>query len=319
MNNKKKYRALCQSEASISIFSQDWWLDAACGDENWDVVVIEKGGLIAATLPYMRVNKYGLCFMVMPPLTKSLGPWLRAYDGKISAQYAHQKELFTKLIQALPPFDYFCQNFHPSITNWLPFFWQGFGQTTWYTYVLENLCELQPIFDGFEGRVRTEIKKAERRYKLHIRWDIDFDSFWNLYEMTFSRQKMRSPHSKKIIYRIDAACVAQNARQIIGAEDSEGLLHAAVYVIWDQNSAYYLMSGSDSNLRNSGANSLCIWEAIKFASKVTKRFDFEGSILEPIELFFRGFGAKQIPYFRISYETRLMKLLRTLKNLIKPK
>ena len=319
MNNKEKYRDLCRSEADIPIFSQDWWLDAVCAFENWDVVVIEKGARIAAALPYMRVNKYGLCFMIMPPLTKSLGPWLRAYDGKVAAQYAHQKELFTKLIQSLPRFDYFCQNFHPCITNWLPFLWQGFKQTTWYTYVLENLCELQPIFEGFEGRVRTEIKKAEQRYKLHIRWDIDIDSFWNLYEMTFSRQKMQTPHSKEIISRIDAACASRNACKIIGAEDAEGRLHAAVYVIWDRHSAYYLMGASDPDLRNSGANSLCIWEAIKFASQVTQRFDFEGSILEPIEHFFRGFGAKQIPYFRITCETKLLKRLRALKNLIQPK
>ncbi|UCE55991.1 MAG: GNAT family N-acetyltransferase [Desulfobacterales bacterium] len=319
MNNKEKYKDFCRSEVNIPIFSQYWWLDAVCGHENWDAVIIEKGGLITATLPYMLVNKYGLCFITMPPLTKALGPWLRAYDGKIAAQYAHQKELFTKLIQSLPRFDYFCQNFHPMITNWLPFFWQGFKQTTFYTYVLDDLRDLQKIFNGFQGNARREIKKAEQRYKLHIRWDIDIDSFLDLYEMTFSRQKIPMPHSKEIVHRIDATCASRNARKIIGAEDAEGRLHAALYIIWDQHSAYYLMGGSEPNLRNSGAKSFCMWEAIKFASKVTQRFDFEGSMLQPVERFFRGFGAKQIPYFRITCETKLMKRLRALKNLIQPK
>ena len=60
------------------------------------------------------------------------------------------------------------------------------------------------------------------------------------------------------------------------------------------------MGGTDQSKRNSGANSLCMWEAIKFASTVTGRFDFEGSMLEPVERFFRAYGAVQKPYFRIT-------------------
>ena len=61
------------------------------------------------------------------------------------------------------------------------------------------------------------------------------------------------------------------------------------------------MGGGDPDLRNSGAASLCVWEAIKFASTVTKSFDFEGSMHEPIERFFRAFGAEQRPYFEVSH------------------
>lgn len=55
-----------------------------------------------------------------------------------------------------------------------------------------------------------------------------------------------------------------------------------------------------TRLRNSGATSLLMWEAIKFASTVSKKFDLEGSMLEPVERFFRGFGTVQKPYFTIS-------------------
>lgn len=319
MNSKETYRDLCRTEANIPIFSQDWWLDAVCGPNHWDVVLIEKGGLIVATLPYMFLHKYGLCFITMPPLTKTLGPWLRASESKTATQYAYQKELFMQLIQSLPRFDYFCQNFHPSITNWLPFFWQGFEQTTWYTYTLDNLSDFQTIFSNFQGNIKREIKKADQRYKLHIRWDIKVDNFLDLYKMTYSRKKMPIPHAKDIVPRIDDSCKARDARKIIGAEDAEGRLHAAVYIIWDRHSAYYLMGGSDPDLRNSGANSLCMWEAIKFASKVTRRFDFEGSMIESIERFFRGFGAKQVPYFRVTCAGKLMKRLQALKALIQTK
>ena len=79
------------------------------------------------------------------------------------------------------------------------------------------------------------------------------------------------------------------------------------------------MGGSDPNLRNSGAMSLCMWEAIKFASTKTKKFDFEGSMIESVERYFRAFGAEQKPYFHItkvlSYMLRMAKSLKLASQL----
>src|SRR5919106_2186938 len=70
--------------------------------------------------------------------------------------------------------------------------------------------------------------------------------------------------------------------------------------------ASYLMGGSDPRLRTSGAMSLLMWEAIKFAGQVARRFDFEGSMLQPVERFFRAFGARQVPYARLTRGATLL-------------
>lgn len=78
------------------------------------------------------------------------------------------------------------------------------------------------------------------------------------------------------------------------------------------------MSGSDPILRSSGAISLLRWESIKYSSSVTKSFDFEGSMIEPIERFMRSFGAIQTPYFAISKtNSKLLKIYQGLKCLLK--
>jgi Acetyltransferase (GNAT) domain len=100
--------------------------------------------------------------------------------------------------------------------------------------------------------------------------------------MTYERQGMSMPYSAEQIRRLDAACSARGVRRILLAEGVDGTPHAAVYLVWDAESAYSLMSGNDPHLRSSGAISLLRWEAIKFASQVTRRFDFEGSMLQPV-------------------------------------
>jgi hypothetical protein len=94
--------------------------------------------------------------------------------------------------------------------------------------------------------------------------------------------------------------LSQGVRRIFVARDPAGRPHAGVYLVWDEGSAYYLMGGGDPEVRGSGATSLCLWHAIRFASTVTASFDFEGSMIEPVERLFRAFGAEQTPYFAVS-------------------
>ena len=56
-------------------------------------------------------------------------------------------------------------------------------------------------------------------------------------------------------------------------------------------------------------------EALKLLTTKTKIFNFEGSMIEPVERFFRAFGAIQKPYFQITKLSRKAKILYGLKNL----
>jgi len=314
VTNKEKYRRFCKTEITIPIFSKDWWLDAVCGENNWDVAIIEKGGEIVASMPYMLRKKYYLTICDMPQLTQTLGPWLKTSKAKYAKQLSSQKKIMHELIKQLPRFDYFAQNFHYSVANWLPFYWNGFEQTTRYTYVIDELISEKSLWNELLPNIRTDIKKAENRFNLIVNTDINIDTFLNINELTFAAQKKKLPYSRKLVKRIENVCIHNNCRRIFYVQDKDRKIHAAIYIIWDSNSAYYLMGGSDPDLRNSGATSLCIWEAIKFSSTVVKKFDFEGSMIEPVERFFRAFGAKQMPYLRISKTTsRLLKLLKALK------
>ena len=95
-------------------------------------------------------------------------------------------------------------------------------------------------------------------------------------------------------------CAAQKASKVLLARDAAGRVHACVYLLWDRRTVYYYTGGGDPELRQSGAASLLVWKAIEFAAAQGKRFDFEGSMNEPIERFFRSFGATQTPFFEIT-------------------
>src|SRR5215510_2320543 len=297
-----------------AIFQQPWWLDAVAPGA-WSAVEIRRGGALNARLPYVMDRRMGLMRLRQPLLTSYLGPWIRPSEGRYATQLAHQKELYTELIEQLPAHDYFSQFFHYSVENWLPFYWKGFQQTTNYTYVIDDLTDLDRVRSEFQKNIRYDIRKASKRLRVHSEYGID--KFLEVNELTFSRQGLPLPYSREAVRRLDDACSARSARRIFFAEDANGRVHAAAYIVWDEQSAYYLMGGGDPELRTSGATSLVLWEAIKFSHQVSRCFDFEGSIIQPIERFFRAFGACQVPCFSVSRCSRRMRALMSARGMMK--
>jgi hypothetical protein len=255
--------------------------------------------------------------ITQPRETQTLGPWLRESSAKVAVRLGQEKDLLTELIAQLPAFSHFEQNWHHANTNWLPFYWHGVRQTTRYTYRLPDLSNLDAIWSGFRENIRGDIRKAQDRFKVTVRTDLNIDDFLALNAKTFERQGQVLPYSISFIKELDEACKKHNSRTIFVAVDDSGRHHAGVYIIWDEQSAYYLMGGGDPELRSSGATSLCMWDAIQFASTKTKSFDFEGSMIEPVERFFRAFGAIQTPYFSISKtSSRLLLAKQTFRTLL---
>lgn len=311
--NKNKYRALCLQEPSIPVFSQAWWLDAVAGDA-WDVALLEHNGVVVASLPYVTRMRFGLRLLGQPILTPSLGPWLRTGEARSARRLAREKTLLQALYQSLPTYGQYNQNWYCERTNWLPLYWLGFEQSTRYTYRIEQLDDMDVVWKGFDTNIRTDIRKAENKFGVTVRTDCSIESFLALNKKVFERQSMAVPYANEVVMAIHAAATSQQACKLFVAVDDQGRQHAGVFIIWDSNSAYYLLGGGDPDLRNSGATSLCMWHAIQFVATVTKKFDFEGSMIEPVERFFRGFGATQTPYSVITKtNSKIIRILNFLR------
>ena len=310
MINKEKYREFCKKESGIPIFSKDWWLDSVCPDNKyWDVILIEKGGQIVASMPYIIGKKRSFKTIEMPQLTQKLGPYIKYPDNqKYDTKLSYEKEIMTELINQLPDVAYFKQNFNYSITNWLPFYWKGFNQTTYYTYVIENTKDLQIIETNFSHAKRKNLNKC--RNLLKIVFDIDAKSFYENHKMTLQKQGQKISYSFDLFNKIYNSAYNNNSAKTIAAFDENGNLNSALFIIWDKVSVYNLISTIDPDYRNNGSATLLVLEAIKIANKKGLKFDFEGSMLEGVENSFRQFGTVQKPYFQISKtNSKLYKLL----------
>jgi hypothetical protein len=286
-----------ESHCANSIFQQPWWLDAVAPG-RWDEATVERDGRVVARLPYAVRGRGRFRVLTMPPLTQTLGPALERSDAKAAHALGDELALLGALEAGLPRADGFVQQFSPTILNALPFYWAGYRLELRYTYRLEGMSSGADLWDGLRGNIRREIRKA--RTRVEVRDDVGLDRFHAVWAKTFARQGLAPPASLAQLGRLDAACTARGARALLSAHDERDQIHAVAYVVWDPRAAYYLLGGADPKLRTSGASSLLMWESIMRARSVTDVFDFEGSMLQPVERFFRAFGSRQTPCLRVS-------------------
>lgn len=296
---KDKYKDLCAKTPNIPIFLNPWWMDAVCDKDKWDVVIIEDKEQILACFVYVLKTAGIWKAIGMPELTPFSGIWVNYPSGQSgNDRISLEKKIFQKIIEQLPPHDKFFMRLNHEITNWLPFYWKGYQETTCYTYVLNNLSNLDLIYEGFKDHIKEHINKAKPL--ISVSPSDDLEQLYKLCTKSYDRQHLKAPFTLGLVKKIHTAAKEKGCAKILLATDMEGKAHAGTLIVWDSERTYYLLGGVDPEFRSSGANSLLMWEAIRFASTVSKKFDFEGSMVEGVEQFFRGFGPVQRPYFLIT-------------------
>jgi hypothetical protein len=125
----------------------------------------------------------------------------------------------------------------------------------------------------------------------------DLTGFLSVHQDTVDRQGLAIESTgRRTLRQVDPAAADRDARTILLARDADGRVHAGGYFVHDARTTYYLMGGSNSDLRGSGAVPLLLWTAISQAAARGTAFDFEGSMLRHIELFVRAFGGNPTPY-----------------------
>lgn len=297
-----------------SIFEQPWWLDAVAPNA-WDCATVKDGDSVVARWPYVKKRRMGFRLYGKPNCTQTLGPWVSCnVTNKVKA-LAKKKELYEKLISQLPKKGNVDLYLDSSMEYFLPFHWAGFRIEPTLSYRFSDLTDLDSIFKGIKDSRRTVIKNAAKI--LTVSESEDMNLLIEMQKKTFSRQKRSLPIPEDIILRLDEACKVHDARFMLVATDNEGNVHAVSYFVYDSNVCYYIMSGADTEFRNSGAGSLLIWEGIKKAASLSKAFDFEGSNIADIEMNFRTFGAPFVVNYRVSKLNLVLEVMDYLKPKIK--
>lgn len=294
-----------------NIFEQPWWLNSVANN-CWDEVIVQDGDTVIGRLPvcYNQNRKK----IEMPLLTQTCGVWLKIDSALSYNEQSNQiKSIIDSLLEQIPSSLSVNVALDSSLTYFLPFYWKGFSVRPRISYRINDLTDLDQVYQNFAKNIKRDIKSADK--KVIIVEDTSVDILMDIMNKTFAAQGRRYPIPRYIIENIIRESEKHDAGKMFYAIDAENNVHACSYFVYDQNVFYYLIGGKNSDFKNSNAQTLILWKAIQYAATVSKVFDFEGSMVEGIETFFRRFGGSPVVY----YEMQRQSLLNDMKDICKPR
>jgi hypothetical protein len=285
----------------------NWWNEVVL--DSWDVAILNNGEQTYAIMPYFIRNKGPWSFISNAHFTPYGGPFLIYPKGqKTTTRIAFEHRAYRELIEQLPSFSEYSQNFHLDFNNALAFQWAGFTETNRYTYILSLVQEEKALCSGLRENNRKQIKKAGKTIQISETSDA-------LLLQNILNQSIENKIELDYFQRMIAFVEKYNCGIVWKATEGEDV-HAVLLGIFDSKSAYYLLGGNAQEFKNSGAMSLLTWKALlHFKQLGIKQFNFEGSSVAAVEKYFRGFGGDLVSFKRLEkHNSKSLEVAKKLKG-----
>lgn len=296
-SNRDEYAAFCEW-VPVPLFARPYWLDAVCPD-GWGAFIARRGGQVVGAMPYHSVRRVGRRFMLQPELTQFLGLYVD-YSLTSDSHYRRRslfRECAADIIGQIAGchFAYAQIAFHHTCTDWLPFHWAGYRETTRYTYLLPDISSPDGLISSFHPSKRAHLRAAAIG-GLAADTAMAAGDFLDFHSRCLSLKGARPTYRRDTFERIASVMSGRGQCAVVAVRGRDGAVQSAVFVVWDDASAYQLMSCTDPSSASTGASTLAVMEAIRHCSAHTRAYDFEGSMMRDVEYSYSKYGTVQRPY-----------------------
>ncbi len=284
------------AEAHGSVFDSARWA-GLFGPSLRRIGIFEAGGALRGGFSLWKERRLRLQVLRNPPFTPQIGPFLESRATNAAARTAEQRNVVEAMAAYLEDAGAAVISLGLSlgVVDCLPFYWRGYKVVPHYTHRIDLAQDEVSLLAAFSKERRNDIRKAEKD-GIEVGEAKDTRSIRNLVTQTFARSGKNFPRAA--METIFAGFPPGERSHCFTASD-RGRELAGVYVIHDCRTAYYLMGGYADNAHH-GAGALAMWHAILRAKELgLDVFDFEGSMIPPIERYFRGFGGVLTPIMSV--------------------
>ena len=291
----KRWNGCVHFALSAMPYAYTWYLDNVC--EEWFGLVVGKYKMV---MPIVLGKKWGVKYNYQPFFTQQLGVYS---DLPISQET--MDAFFKKL-----PKDLKYVEMSLNESNYPP---KGVEAHERKNFLLDLKPNYEDIAEQYSGSIKRNIKKA-RKHNLQIHGQFSPEVFADFYKKN-TTPKINGFQEKHyyMMLRLIYAAIHYNMGFLIGAFSEDGQMQAANFMINHPQRLINLMPTSSESARENGAMSFLIDHVIERNAGQNKHLDFEGSMLEGVAKFYRGFGAKAHPYYHVKLNL-LPKILRIFKK-----
>lgn len=306
------WNALIRRSPQGNFYALTYYMDVVAPD--WmGIEVLEDNELVAA-MPLLVRKKYGMQYSLQPNFVQYWGIFFD--ENKFQDTYRElswKRKVVKLLVEQLPEkLKLFGYGMAPEFDYGFPFHWEGFDLKTRYSYHIDLTKGEEEVWKGIKRKKKNLLRQAERDLG-KVQKMKKPDGLLELIKANLDAQVgiMSQEHLDTLPKLITEM---RDEGYVLQVNDESGAPLAAGYFVDFEGKTTYLVGAKKPGLKETGAQGLVLWEAIKRSMGNSRIFDFEGSMLEGVESFFRTFGGRPIPYLFIE-KNELPLLIRWIRRL----
>jgi hypothetical protein len=269
----QKWDSCIQNACNTLVYAESWYLDVV--SPNWEALI---AGDYDFVMPLPVKRKFGILFLVQPPLTQQLG---------IFSANSIDENIVSQFIQKIPYISY-----HLNL-NEKNLFSKSVKRKN---FILKLDKDYSTLASSYSSNTKRNVKNAFRYTDVIINTDISLNEFWKLYESTEKNYKM-PPDT--YIFELTKKLYERNRLTVSGVLNLDNEMIAGVCWLHSPSRLIYLVSASNKEGKDHLAMFKMVDEIIKKYANSTILLDFAGSNINSIARFYKGFGAKLYDYYEI--------------------
>jgi hypothetical protein len=260
------------------VYAYSWYLDIV--SPNWEALVY---GDYETVMPLTQNQKYGVSYLFQPFFTQQLGIFS---CNKIDESLIYQ---FLNSIPKKYKFIEINLNKYNRIEKL-----KGFAIRENNNYELDLIENYENIFRKYKQNNIRNIRKAIQK-KVSILKGLMPNDIFALIKASDRIPGMKEAHLNTL-RQLFAASIRYKSGYVYGAYNEQNTLVAAGFFVYSNNRACFILSVSSDEGKQLSAMFLLIDEFIKDFSNRNMILDFEGSNVDSVARFYKGFGANQFHY-----------------------
>ena len=243
-------------------------------------------------------KRKGMLHLSNPPFFQNCGLWVSDKGKNLYYKNSHKKKVLKALAEFLATYKWVNISFPSECADMQPFYWEDFKCKVRYTYKLNTaeFKELKNASKGLKSSIKALNSKAVSMHKA-----LDRQSITLLENSSLKgRRKVEFDYFKKLL---EVLKTLDNFFTVKAQVDQVAGVSCGVRV---GDTLVYLFGGAEKTEGLSlGTASLYELISIQIENNL-QNIDFEGSMIQGVERYFRSFGAQLTPYYNISKEPLVM-------------
>jgi hypothetical protein len=282
------------SSPNSIIYVYSFYLDYMA--HNWSGIV---AGDYEAVMPVPWRKKFGIRYTYDVPFIQQLG-WYISKGSDVNPQ-----TLLKSLFQFVKYGSYSFNHGNKIQTK---------GTSLCNNYVIPLSATYEAISANYSSNVVNNLKRAGR---LNLRTNTSsYEESVYLYRAAY-RERLTNTHESDYL-NFTALCKALHSMQMVFArkvvDEKSGEILSSGLFLRDERRIYNMMPCTSAEGRKAGAGHFLTDGVLREFAESGLTFDFEGSDIEGIKLFYESFGAVNQPYLRMEKFNHLPLPLNLLKR-----